>query len=76
MQYVAYIEETATGYSAYLPDVPGCVAASDTLAGVQRLLGEALDLHLRGLIEDGEPLPVNRTSSYAVSAPDDLMLCG
>ena len=44
-------------YSAYLPDLPGCVAAGKTLKQTQRLIREAVELHLQGMREDGEKIP-------------------
>ena len=54
---VILIEPTATGYSAYLPDVPGCVAAADAREEVERLMREAVEFHLEGLRAGGEPVP-------------------
>jgi predicted RNase H-like HicB family nuclease len=45
------------GWSAYLPDVPGCVAAAETRAEVERLIREALTAHLALMREDGDPMP-------------------
>jgi predicted RNase H-like HicB family nuclease len=57
MEYVVIIEPTPTGFSAYLPDVPGCVAAAGTETEVMQLIREALQLHLEELRLDGEPIP-------------------
>lgn len=57
MKYLAVIEQGPENFSAYLPDVPGCVATGHTVEETLRLLGEALELHLRGLMEDGLPVP-------------------
>ena len=57
MRYAAIFEKTRTGYSAYLPDLPGCVAAGATLDQVRQLLAEAVELHIAGMREDGEPIP-------------------
>ena len=56
-RYLIIIEETATGYSAYSPDLPGCVAVGKTAAEVRKLIAEAIPLHLEGLREDGSPIP-------------------
>ena len=45
------------GYSAYVPDVPGCVAAGDTRDATERLIREAIEFHIEGLIESGYPIP-------------------
>ena len=46
MKYVVIIEETGNGYSAYLPDLPGCIAAGDTFAETEKLIQEAIALPL------------------------------
>ena len=55
--YPVVIEGDEGGYSAYVPNLPGCVAVGATLDEVRRLMREAIDLHLRGMIEDGLPIP-------------------
>lgn len=57
MQYAIVIEKAKRNYSAYCPDVPGCIATGPTVATTVRLMREALELHLKGLAEDGEPIP-------------------
>ncbi|GAB6274201.1 MAG: type II toxin-antitoxin system HicB family antitoxin [Peptococcaceae bacterium] len=57
MKYAVIIKKTKDNYSAYLPDVPGCVAAGDTPEETLKLLTEALEMHLQGLKEDGLPVP-------------------
>ena len=66
MKYTVVIEETDNGYSAYAPDVPGCVAAGDTVSEVEDLIREALVLHLESLREHGEPVPEPRASAALV----------
>jgi predicted RNase H-like HicB family nuclease len=56
-KFAVVFEKSPTGYSAYLPDVPGCVAASSTLAETSRLIREAVQIHLKGMREDGDPVP-------------------
>jgi predicted RNase H-like HicB family nuclease len=51
------IERGARDYSAYLPDLPGCVATGKTVEEVKRRMREAVELHLRGMREDGLPIP-------------------
>ena len=66
MKYIAIIEETDNGYSAYLPDVPGCIAAADTLLETERLIQEAVTSHLEMLRESGDPIPEPRSSAQLV----------
>ncbi len=66
MQYTVVIEETENGYSAYAPDVPGCVAAGDTVSEVEDLIREALAFHIESLGEHGEPVPEPRASAVLV----------
>ncbi|EKR62782.1 hypothetical protein LEP1GSC036_2249 [Leptospira weilii str. 2006001853] len=52
------IEKSPTGYGAYVPDLPGCVAVGETEAEVTRLIKEAIEFHLEGMRKDGEPVPI------------------
>jgi predicted RNase H-like HicB family nuclease len=57
MRYAVVIEKSARNYSAYLPDVPGCVATGKTVAQTISNLQQALEMHFAGMQEDGEPIP-------------------
>lgn len=57
MKYLVIIEGTEDSYSAYSPDLPGCVAAGDTREETLELMREAIALHLKGRQEDGAPVP-------------------
>ena len=57
MRYAVVIEKAAQNYSAYVPDLPGCVASGETVDEVQALIREAIEDHLEGLREDGVPIP-------------------
>lgn len=57
MRYAIIIEKGANGYSAYVPDLPGCIAAGDTVEEVRTLIAEAVQMHLEGMREDGDPVP-------------------
>ena len=57
MRYAVLYEKTSTGYSAHVPDLPGCIAAGKTLEETERLMREAIELHLKGMREDGDPVP-------------------
>jgi len=57
MRYGIVIEKTTNNYSAYVPDLPGCVATGDSIAEVEREIREAIRFHVEGLLEDGLPIP-------------------
>ncbi len=57
MRYTVVIEQGPTSYGAYVPDLPGCIAAAETHAEVVTLIREAIEFHLDGLREEGLPLP-------------------
>jgi len=62
-------EKTETGYSAHVPDLPGCVAAGTTLEDTAELMCGAIRTHLAGMREDGEPIPEPKTiAEYVVAA--------
>jgi len=56
-RYAIVIEKAASNYAAYVPDLPGCIATGATVEETERLLREAISLHLDGLQEDGLPIP-------------------
>ena len=58
MRYGIVIEKAAGNYSAYVPDLPGCVATGQTIAETEQEIREAIRFHLDGLREDGLPIPV------------------
>jgi predicted RNase H-like HicB family nuclease len=64
MRYAIVIEQANGNYSAYAPDVPGCVATGATLEEVQQTMQEALAFHLEGLREEGLPIPQPSTVAY------------
>lgn len=57
MRYAMIIERGEKNYSAYLPDLPGCIATGKTVEEVKERMSKAVDLHLRGMREDGLPIP-------------------
>ncbi|HTY57115.1 MAG TPA: type II toxin-antitoxin system HicB family antitoxin [Candidatus Binataceae bacterium] len=57
MKYAVVIEKTERNFSAHIPDLPGCVATGPSAAKVGRLIREAVQLHIKGLREDGLPVP-------------------
>jgi predicted RNase H-like HicB family nuclease len=57
MKYLVIYEKSATGWGAYAPDLPGLGIAAKTLEEAKELIREAIDFHLEGLRENGDPVP-------------------
>jgi predicted RNase H-like HicB family nuclease len=57
MRYAIVIENAGNNFSAYVPDLPGCIATGETLAATEQAIREAIEFHLEGLREDGTPIP-------------------
>jgi predicted RNase H-like HicB family nuclease len=57
MRYAIVIESAGSNYSAYVPDVPGCVATGTTVAATEQAIREAIEFHLEGLRQEGVPIP-------------------
>lgn len=69
MDYVAVIEKAEDGsYSAYVPDLPGCVTCGDTLDEVRRLIEDAVGLHIESLRQHGEPVPPPSARTHTIHA--------
>ncbi len=68
MRYAIVIEKAARNYSAYVPDLPGCIATGDSVEEVEAEIGEAIRLHVEGLLEDGLPVPEPTTIAEYVEA--------
>jgi predicted RNase H-like HicB family nuclease len=68
VEYAVVIEKAKHNYSAYIPDLPGCVATGKTEKEVLRLLAEAIRMHIEGMIEDGEPIPPAQSMSRTIRA--------
>ena len=62
-KYLIIIEPTATGYSAYVPDLPGCVATGNNKIELEQNIYEAVQFHLEGLAEEGLPIPESRSEA-------------
>ena len=66
MRYAIVIEKIhGSNYSAYVPDLPGCVATADSLEEIKRLMHEGIEFHLEGMREDGTPIPEPQTDVVA-----------
>jgi len=57
MRYAVVIEDAGANYSAYVPDLPGCIATGATVEEVEHRIRGAIEMHLAGMREDGEPIP-------------------
>jgi predicted RNase H-like HicB family nuclease len=66
MRYLVVVEKGPTSFGAYVPDLPGCVAAGESKDEVLLLIREAIELHLEGLKEEGQPIPVPCSTSELV----------
>jgi predicted RNase H-like HicB family nuclease len=56
-KYTVFFARTATGYSAHVPDLPGCVVAATTLDETRELMREAIEFHIEGMRLNGEAVP-------------------
>ena len=63
MKYLIVIEQTKTGFSAYSPDVDGCIATGKTKQEVEKNMREAMELHLQGLLLENQKIPRSHTYS-------------
>jgi predicted RNase H-like HicB family nuclease len=67
--FLVVIEKAYGNYSAYSPDLPGCVATGKTREGAARNMYEAIEMHLRGLREDHLPVPKSHSTAEFVAVP-------
>jgi predicted RNase H-like HicB family nuclease len=63
VKYLIVFEKTETGYSAYVPDLPGCIATAKTKTAVEKNILEAIRFHLDGMKEENIKFPLNRTDA-------------
>lgn len=68
MRYAVVIEEAGRNYSAYVPDLPGCVATGESIQEVEREIREAIRFHVAGLREDGLSVPAPTSRAEYVEA--------
>jgi predicted RNase H-like HicB family nuclease len=66
MRYLVVVEKGPGSFGAYVPDLPGCVAAAGSREEVLKLIRDAIEFHLEGLKEDGQPIPLPSSSSEVV----------
>lgn len=66
-RFLVVVEKAGSNYSAYSPDLPGCIATGDTREDAERNMHEAMELHVRGLIEDGLPIPESESSAEYIA---------
>ncbi|MES1184417.1 MAG: type II toxin-antitoxin system HicB family antitoxin [Myxococcales bacterium] len=69
MKYLVVVEQTESGFSAYSPDVPGCVATAQSRADVEREIADAISFHLEGMQAEGIELPTPHASTAYVDIP-------
>lgn len=62
-KFLIIIEKTDTGYSAYVPDLPGCIATGNTREKTEKNIYEAIQFHLEGMKESNLPIPLNKTEA-------------
>ena len=67
-KYAVVIERAVNNYSAYVPDLPGCISVGDTIEETERNIGDAIALHVDGLREEGQPVPAPSTVVEYVEA--------
>ena len=68
MRYAVVIEQAGENYSAYVPDLPGCIATGASVRETEHEIREAIRFHVAGLIEDGDPVPAPTSLAEYVDA--------
>ena len=71
MKYTVVFEKAPRSYSAYVPDLPGCIAAGKTLEETKREIREAIAFHIWGMRQDGDSVPSPTTSAAEVEVSED-----
>ena len=69
MRYLVVVEQGATSYGAYVPDLPGCIAAGNTKQEALALLREAIELHLEDLRNSGQRVPSPSSTGEVIEVP-------
>jgi predicted RNase H-like HicB family nuclease len=68
-RFLIVIEKANSNYSAYSPDLPGCVATGGTREETERNMREAIEMHVQGLIEDNMPIPESTSFAEYIAVP-------
>jgi predicted RNase H-like HicB family nuclease len=68
-RFLVIIEPGPNNYSAYVPDLPGCIATGKTLEEVKKNMQEAISMHLEGMLEDNEPIPSSSSLAEYMDVP-------
>ena len=69
-RFLVVIEKADGNYSAYSPDLPGCVATGETSKEVERNMHEAIQMHVQGLVEDNLPIPESQSFAEYIAVPE------
>ena len=70
MKYTIVIEQSPNNYAAYVPDLPGCVATASTREELLKEIREAIEFHIEGMREDGEPVPEPQATAEVVEVAE------
>jgi predicted RNase H-like HicB family nuclease len=73
-KYAVVVEKGPNNYSAYVPDLPGCISTGKTLEEIKANIREAVELHLEGMIEDGLPIPEPTSVVIEIDLPAEPSL--
>lgn len=65
--FLVIIEKGEENYGVYAPDLPGCVAVGDTVEEVEKNMREAMEMHIEGLLEDGEQSPISQSTACFIT---------
>ena len=71
MQYAVIFEKCKNNYSAYVPDLPGCIAVGETIQETRERIAEAIESHIEALRESGYPVPLPLTHNPPLNPKDD-----
>ena len=70
MKYTVVIERTSNNYAAYVPDLPGCVATASTREELLEEIRDAIEFHIEGMREDGQPVPPPQATADVVEVAE------